>query len=138
MDTRIFPRFEQVTCFYFEFSSANDDVLFALIGDWDYFGFWFLFFDIQLRNLSVLLPKEVLTFNYFDNIPECGHSNYQKYKDKIVDESFRAQPSRWGRGGGHLFVIYSTLIAPFSLQPFNPCKWLASNFSLPYHPWIKY
>ena len=62
--------------------------------------FWFLFFEIQLRNLSVLLPKEVLTFNYFDNIPECGHSNYQKCKDKIVDESFRAQPSRWGRGGG--------------------------------------
>ena len=85
--------------------------------------FWFLFFEIQLRNLSVLLPKEVLTFNYFDNIPECGHSNYQKCKDKIVDESFRAQPSRWGRGGGgHLFVIYSTLIAPFSLQPFNPCE----------------
>ena len=33
LDTRIFPRFEQVTCFYFEFSLANDDVIFALIGD---------------------------------------------------------------------------------------------------------
>ena len=23
-------------------------------------------------------------------------------------------------------------------QPFNPQEWLASNFSLPYHPWIKH
>ena len=48
LDTRIFPRFEQVTCFYFEFSLANDDVLFALIGDWDYFGFCFLTFSWEI------------------------------------------------------------------------------------------
>ena len=36
-----------------------------------------------------------------------------------------------GEGGGHLFVIYSTLIAPFSLQPLTP----ASDWHLisPYH-----
>ena len=55
----------------------------------------------------------------------------KKCKDKIVDESFRAQPSRWGRGGRHLFVIYSTLIAPFHFNPLTP----ASDWHLisPYH-----
>lgn len=39
--TRVFLRFEQVPCFYFEFSFVNDDVNFVLIGFFDYFGFGF-------------------------------------------------------------------------------------------------
>ena len=30
------------------------------------------------------------------------------------------------------------LIPKYFGQPFNPLKWLGSNFSSQYHPWIKY
>lgn len=39
---RVFPRVKQLSCFCFEFSLADDNVNFVLIGRWHYFGFVFL------------------------------------------------------------------------------------------------
>ena len=46
--TRVFPRFSQYNCFYFEFSLALKVFLLLLIGCCDYFGFWY--YDTQPKN----------------------------------------------------------------------------------------
>lgn len=57
---RVFSRFKQVACFYFEFSLVSDDLTFVLIGSCDYFGFSFghsmkiALFRTDLQSLAIL------------------------------------------------------------------------------------
>ena len=52
----VFPRLTQFACFHFEFSLANNNISFFMIGRWDYFRF----FNPQLKVAPVAKHGQAL------------------------------------------------------------------------------
>ena len=96
--TRVFPRFWQAACFYFEFSLVNDDV--NLCSDWPSWSLWVWIFLTQLKT-ALFFSRFFFFFFFFQKQgtsivldPEKDKSmvqdllDFKEQLDSIIEDAF--------------------------------------------------
>ena len=99
---RVFPRFRQFGCVYFDFSLALQSIFFPLIGCWDYFDFSF----------TTLCQKAFYTKFQGLNMNKTGNMSLQVNKrEKLTNEA---------NISGQVVVLCSSNTLNFLIHPKDP------------------